>query len=133
MSDISGGYAGRDITLLWDGADIGGVKEKTIKVNGEAIDVTSDDDDGWRKLLTVPAQRQVDISVSGVTKNNILKSASFDDTKRTKTASIQYPDGSTISGTFYLSEYSDKGSFNDATAFEATLQSSGPCVFTPAP
>ncbi len=127
---ITDGFPGRDLEMVWNGSAIAGVREKAITINGEPIDVTSDDDNGWRKLLTVPAQNQVDISVSGVTKSHVLKADWFAGT-RTRTVTLTYPDNDTISGEFYLSEYVETGAYNDATTFEATLMSTGVITYTP--
>lgn len=127
---ITDGFPGRDLELTWNGNAIAGVREKGVTINGEPIDVTSDDDDGWRKLLTTPGQKQVDISVSGVTKGHVLKADWFAN-NRQRTATITYPDGDTITGTFHLVDYVETGTYNDATTFEANLQSSGAVTYTP--
>lgn len=50
--------AGRQITVHFGGNSptdlLAGVREKGVELNGEPIDITSDDDDGWRTLLTIP-------------------------------------------------------------------------------
>lgn len=120
----------RRIALTWGGTAIQGVREKSAALNGEPIDITSDDDEGWRKLLTDPAQQQVDISVSGVTKTDALKRDWFDGNTQ-KTAVFTYPDGGVITGTFMLINYTDTGPYNDAVTFEAQLQSSGEVTYTP--
>jgi predicted secreted protein len=128
------GIAGRAVTLEWDGAVILGVREKGITLNGEAINVTSDEDNGWRTLLDVTAEDSVDIALSGVTKDERLKAAYFGGAAaRTKVATIEWPSGSTMTGTFFLANFSETGPYNDAVTFSATLQSSGPVVYTPAP
>lgn len=127
---IADGFAGRDLELTWNAAAIGGVREKSITINGEPIDVTSDDDDGWRNLLTVAGQNQIDVSISGVTKSHALKADWFAGT-RTRAVVITYPDGDTISGNFFLSAYTETGTYNDATTFEATLMSDGVITYTP--
>ena len=50
---------------------------------------------------------------------------------RMQTATITYPDGGVLSGTFFLASYTDTGAYNDATTFQAELQSSGPVSYTP--
>lgn len=125
-------YAGRKVKLEWGGAEVPGVREKGVTLNGEAIDITSDDDDGWRELLDEAAENQVDISLSGVTKSKVLMTDWFAG-NRTKAATLTYPDGEVISGTFRMSTYSETGTYNDATTFESTLQSTGVVTFTPAP
>ncbi len=126
---------GRDISFFWGDdsppEEIPGVREKGVSLSGEPIDVTSDENNGWRALLTVPAENQVEISLSGVTKSHALKADWFAGT-RTQTAVIEYADGAQIGGTFFLQDYSDTGTYNDATTFEATLVSSGAVVYTPA-
>ncbi len=128
MASITDGFVGRDLLASWGGVAVGGMREKSVKINGEAIDVTSDDDAGWRKLLTVPGQKQVDIQVSGVTKSQALKSDVFAGTT-TKTLVLTYPGGSTLSATFFLQSYDEKGSYKDAVTYEASFMSSGPVSF----
>lgn len=127
------GFAGRDIDLLWNGSAIGGVREKSLSLNGEGIDTTDDDSDGRRQLLAnISARDEVNISVSGVTKSRSLKQDWFART-RTRTVTITYPDGDAISGTFWLASYTDTGPFEDATTFEAELQSSGEVTYVAGP
>ena len=126
---------GRNITLTW-GSDsppqaIAGVKEKSLTLNNEPIDITSDDDAGWRSLLATPGQKQVELKVSGVTKDRKLIADWFAG-QLTQAVILTYEDGATITGSFFLSEYSDKGNFKDATAFDATLMSTGVIAYTPA-
>jgi TP901-1 family phage major tail protein len=123
---------GRKIKFRWGtpAAEIAGVREKGVTLNGEAVDTTSDENNGWRELLADPAQTQVDISLSGVTKNHTLKVDWFAG-NRTKYAEIEYDDGAKISGQFYLATYSDTGVYNDAATFEASLQSTGVVTYTP--
>ena len=125
---------GRNVSFGWGDdspqEEIAGVREKGVSLAGEAIDVTSDENNGWRTLLTVPAENQVEISLSGVTKDDTLKSDWFAGT-RTKIATLTYDDGGIITGTFYLADYSEKGSYKDAVTFEAKLMSSGVVTFTP--
>ncbi len=121
--------AGRRIELTWGGEDIPGVREKSVALNGEPIDITSDDSLGWRELLPDdPAENQVDISISGVTKSFALKQDWFAN-DRVKAMTITYPDGSTLTGSFQLVSYTDTGPYNDATTFEAELQSTGIIAF----
>lgn len=125
------GFIGRKIVFKWDDEEILGVREKSASCNGEPVDTTSDDDNGWRGVLEDPAEDQVNISISGVTKSDVLKVAWFS-RQRTAEASLTYPDGGEISGSFFLSSFSETGSYNDATTFEAELISSGPVIYAPA-
>ena len=131
-------FKGRAIIFTWgdDGGSpvtpfqIPGVREKGIALNGEAIDISADDSGGWRELLDLPAENQIDLSISGVTREDQLKTDWFAGT-RTKAVTITYPDGGIISGTFYMATFSETGPYNDATTFEAELQSTGIVTFVP--
>lgn len=125
------GFLGRSVQLDWGGTALGGVRTKGLELNGEPVDVTSDEDGGWRVLLTEPGENQVNITVSGVTKSDVLKTDWFTG-NRTRAVALDYPDGGTVSGTFYLATYTETGNYNDAVTFDATLQSSGPVSYDPA-
>lgn len=124
------GFKGRSILLTWGAAAILGVREKSIALNGEAVDISSDDDAGWRNLLSESGEDQVDIGISGVTKSNVLKADWFNG-DRIKAVEIEYPNGDVLAGQFRLGNYTDTGPYKDATTFDATLQSVGVVTFTP--
>jgi predicted secreted protein len=121
---------GRAIAFTWNGNAIPGVRQKAIKRNGAAVDVTSDENSGVRKLLEDAAQDNIDISLSGVTKVRTLMQDWHAGT-RTRAVVITYPDGSTLAGNFFLQDYTDTGPYNEAITFEAELLSDGPIIFTP--
>lgn len=128
------GEAGRSVILTWDGTQLKGVREKGVTFNGEAINVTSDEDGGWRTLLNVSAEDSVDISVSGVIKDDVLRAARFGAPgDRMKTARLTYENGSYIEAEFFLATYQETAPYNDALTFTATLQSNGTVSYTPAP
>ena len=54
---------------------IAGARSKSITINNEPIDITSDDDLGFRTLLDDPAVRSIDMSIEGVTKDDDLITA----------------------------------------------------------
>lgn len=123
------GRIGRSVALTWDGAAVAGVREKGIALAGEPIDVTDDDSAGWRTLLTEAGENQVTISISGVTKDAVLRTAWFAG-DRTNVVTLTYPSGGgTLTGTFYLASYSEAEPYNGAATFEAELQSSGVVTF----
>ena len=124
------GTVGRSVAFTWGGSSILGVREKAIAIKGDPIDITSDEDGGWRTLLDVAAQNEVTVSLSGVTKNGALKADWFAG-NRTKSVVITYPNGDTLSGVFFLSSFTDTGPYNDAVTFQAELMSTGIVTFTP--
>lgn len=123
--------AGRSVAFSWNSAAVLGVREKGVNIDGAEIDVTSDEDSGWQTLLTVAGQNAVTVSLSGVTKDNRLKTDWFAGT-RTRTASLTYPDGSVLSGSFFLASFKEGNPYNDATTFDAEIKSTGAVTWTPA-
>lgn len=128
---ITDGFLGRNLQLTWNGNTILGVREKGVAINGEPVNVTSDEDDGWRKLLSEPGEKMLDLSISGVTKSNVLKTDWFAN-NRIRAVVLTYPNGDVIAGDFFLANFTDTGPYNDATTFEAELQSTGEFTFTAA-
>lgn len=124
------GFVGRRIVLTWGGQEIEGVQQKGIALSGTPVDVTSDDNDGWRSVLAEPGQNEVTLSLSGVTKSQVLKEDWFAG-ERTKAVAITYPDGGQIAGQFYLSTYTDNGPFAAGTTFDCELMSTGVVTYTP--
>lgn len=124
---------GRNLKLKTGSTVIAGVRTKGVSINGEPIDVTTDDDAGYRTLLAEAGQMALDISVDGITKDNELRAAMASDTTLTLTgASLEYPNGDTITGTFLLVSLEETGAYNDAVTFTASLQSSGQWTYTAA-
>jgi predicted secreted protein len=123
--------AGRQVDFEWGGTPLLGVREKNVSLNGEPINVTSDEDSGWRTLIPdVPNENAVEISLSGVSKDTRLKTDWFAGT-RTRTGVFTYPNGDVLSGTFMISSFSEGIPYNDAITFECALQSHGVVTFTP--
>src|SRR5262245_18733604 len=127
------GTVGRTIILKVNGVAVAGVREKSVAINGEGIDVSADDSSGWREMLAVPAEQQVDISVSGVVKSTVLKVAAFSSTNRISSIALEYPDGGMIAGDFYVGNYTETHPYKDGTTFEGSFQSTGPVTYTPGP
>lgn len=124
---------GRNLLLKTGSTVIAGLRTKGISVNGEPIDVTTDDDAGYRTLLAEAGQMALDISLDGITKDNELRQAINADTTLTLAgASIEYPNGDTITGTFLLVSLEESGAYNDAITFTGSLQSSGQWTYTAA-
>ena len=125
-------FYGRAVDFVWNALPVLGIREKGITINGEAVNVTSDEDDGIQYLLSTDAERSWEISISGVCKDAIFRVAKASGAIQ-DTVLITYPDGATIAGTFNLASYSEGIPYNEAVTFQATLQSTGPVTYTPAP
>jgi len=128
---MTDGIVGRAITFTWGGTTILGVREKDLSLNGAAIDVTSGENNGARTLLTIAQEDQIDLKITGVTKSDALKNDWFAKT-RTRQVVITYPNGATLTATFLLTVYAEKGPYKDAVTFDATLLSAqNDVVFVP--
>lgn len=119
------------------GTKIASVRTKSFTVDSSAIDVTTDDDSGIRTLLEAPGQHQIDMSVEGLLSNDDLLQQIVDGTLFIQELTIKFPftfstTQATIVGDFRLNNYEQSGEYQDAIAFTATLQSTGPFTFTPA-
>lgn len=128
-------FIGRKIIFKWDGVLILGVREKGLSLNGEPIDITSDDDAGLRALLDESAENQLDWALSGVTKSEVLVKAWMDGlvtpSARVKPVTAEYPNGRIIGATCRLNNYNETGNYKDAVTFESALQSTGAITYTP--
>lgn len=124
--------SGRELLIKKGATVIAGVRTKTVTINGEPIDVTTDDDSGFRTLLADPATRSIDLSVEGITKDDTLRAIVAGAGPQLLTdITIEYPDGSVIAGDFYLVSVEESGEYQDAVTFTASLQSSGAFTYTP--
>lgn len=110
---------------------IAGVRTKSLSINGEAIDVTNDDDDGWRKMLDMPGELSVEFSCSGVAKNHTLLQEALSNSDRVQSTLLLWTGGGKLQGNFYLASYSETGEYQGGVMFEATFQSQGTVTYTP--
>lgn len=127
--------AGRKLIIRRGGQPIAALRSRTITLNGEPIDITSDDNDGAQTLLPEAGQVSFNISFSGVMKDSGLiashqalgAAATFEDLE------VEFPDGSTLAGEFFFASLTITGEYNDAITIEGEFQSSGLATYTPAP
>lgn len=125
-------HPGRSVAFLWGGNAVLGVQEKGITVNGEALDISSDESAGWRVLLdTAVGERSVDVSISGVTKDHIFLADLMAGTTFQRAVVLTFPNGAVLAGTFHLVSTGQTHPYKGASTFEASLQSSGAVTFTP--
>jgi len=119
---------GRSIGVTWNGQAVAKVRTKGVQINNEPIDITGDDDDGWRNILEEAGEKQVNLTVAGVVVDSVLKEAALAEDV-VAAAALTYPDGATLSGQFFIASYSETGEYNGAATFEAELQSKGPVAY----
>ena len=56
-------YIGRDFLIKKASTVLASVRAKTVTINGEPIDITTDNSAGYRTLLGKAATRSIDMSV----------------------------------------------------------------------
>lgn len=122
---------GRIVTISIDGAVVATARTKTLTINNEAINVTSDGDEGIARYLTTPGEKAVEISVDGLMDDDLLlvKSLSND---ISADLILTYPTY-TLTGTFVMPSYSEGAPYNEAITFSASFSSSGAVVKAVAP
>lgn len=123
---------GRELLVKKGSVVLAGIRTKGVSINNEPIDITSDDDAGYRTLLDDAGTMSVDLSVEGITKDAVLRAAASAGTGLMLTdITVEYPDGATLAGDFYLASIEETGTYNEAVTFSASLQSSGAYTYTP--
>lgn len=124
---------GRELVIKRAGLTIAGVRTKSMTINNEAIDVTTDDDTGFRTLLEEPGQKQIDLSVEGLVKNDDQLAKAANGTSLIDTYTITFPSGAEISGDFRFNNLEYGAEYNDAISFTSEIQSTGSYTYTAAP
>jgi len=132
------GAASRDLLVKKNSVALLGINSKSIAVAKEPIDVTTDEDNGYRQLLDVSGTKTLDISFSGVTKDTTLRGIVMVDGGQMLTdIEIEFPPygaqvaGDTITGDFFFNGFTENGGGSDgAIEFDGTLQSSGEWTYT---
>lgn len=125
--------AGRDIVITRNGVAVAGCRAKSIAINGTPINVTNDDDDGVQKLLDVPGELAVSISVSGILLNEALCNEAMSTSDRTQTTVFTIGTGSptwAFSGSFFMSSFQIDGPYQEGATFSAEFQSAGAVTLT---
>lgn len=129
------GYNGRSFKIMLDGTAIAAVQTKTTTRNREAVDVTTDDDTGNRRLLPAAGTKSLDVSVEGVVnETNLANLQTLADSSTFADITIENPDGSTEEADdgFFVGNIERSGEHDGHVAFTMELQSSGAITVTPA-
>jgi TP901-1 family phage major tail protein len=127
---MAGGF-GRKFILQWDGAEVAGVRTKGVTINGEVVDISDDDSDGWRELFPEAGEITVEFKLSGLVKDDRLQVAALEHDNRIHAATLTDPQGGIISGNFALQNYSQGLEYKGYSTMDLTLLSSGPVTFVP--
>jgi len=124
MTEVKG-YPGRTLIIKRNGAVVGAVVSKSISINDEPIDVTTDEDSGFRVLLDEPGTRSIDISYEGVLRSDLLIRDVAGGGSTIADVDIEFPTGMVIRGKFRINGMELSGGLSDKIAFSGTMQSTG--------
>lgn len=128
------GFNGRDLTIDWDSTTLVGVRTRGYTVTNDYVDVTTDDDTGWRTLLADPGLRSLEVTVGGITSDEVLLADIMAASVAMTTLQIDLPSSLTtpgnLSGSFLISEFENTGEHDGAVEFSATFMSSGTVTYT---
>jgi len=115
---------------------IAALRTKTMTLGNEVIDVTSDDDLGFRTLLQDPGTKTLDMTFEGVTKDvaslNSLITLSMSGTDVLDTFSILFPTIGTMAGPFVITSFEIGAPYNEGSTFTCSIQSAGTFTWTAA-
>lgn len=119
---------GRKVTISIGGAVRATARTKTLNINNEMINVTSDGDDGVQRFIVEPGEKAVELSVEGMydTTDEALQDLALSN-DLSEDLILDYGTF-TITGTFVMPTYSEGMTYNDAQTFSATFNSSGAVV-----
>lgn len=127
---------GRNMKILKSSVELLGIRTKSFSINGTPIDITTDDDLGYRTLLAEAGEKSIDISFDGITKDAVLRAIINGGTTAhmLTDVTLEYANGDTITGCdWFLTNLDESGTYNDAVTFSGSMQSSGAWTYTPAP
>lgn len=132
------GFNGRKLTIDWDSVTLVGVRTRAFSVSNEHVDVTNDDDSGWRTLLADPGLRSIEVTVGGITSDEILVNEVMKASIEGEPLDVLLPTGTAagvstpgkLAGTFFCSSFEQTGEHDGAVEFSATFMSSGEITYT---
>lgn len=131
------GFNGRLLTIDFETTTLVGIRTRGFTINAEPVDVTNDDDSGWRTLLAEPGLRSMEVPVTGISSDEVLIAAIMEGTTYALSAVlINLASGvgeatpGTLAGDFFLSSLEQTGEHDGAVEFTATLMSSGAITYT---
>lgn len=129
-------FVGRLLTITRSGtgpgpAVITGKMSKEISINNGEIEITSDDDGGFRTLLEANGVRSIDMSIEGVLKESDMLEAAINDGVIQGLYSVDFGSLGTLAGTFQFSNLKLSAPHDGAVKYSADFKSSGAFVYTP--
>lgn len=125
---------GRDLLIKKGGSAIAGAQTNSISVDNSPVDISTISSAGFRELAGFSGNRKMDLSVSGVWIDKVVRDLALgaDSGLLLTDITITFADTGSLSGDFFLANYSEDGAHDGAVTFTASLQSSGAWTYTTA-
>lgn len=127
-------FNGRALTIDWDSTTLTGVRTRGYTINNEHVDVTTDDDAGWRKMLADPGVRSIEVTVAGLVSDEAILADIMAASVASATLQIDLPSSlavpGNLSGSFFVTSLETNGEHDGAVEFSATFQSDGAVTYT---
>ncbi len=129
---------GRDLLMrIRDEQIIAGLTDVTLSWSGESVEITSNEDEGIRRLDEMSGQEQIEISADFISKDYQLLILALDrqQSKLLQNIQIDWPrlssSGNTIRlrGDFRLSSFEQSANYKEAITGSISLESAGPWTF----
>lgn len=132
------GFNGRKLTIDYSTTTLVGVRTRGFTVTNDYVDVTTDDDSGWRTLLADPGLRSVEVTVGGITSDEVLLADIMVANVASDVVDANLPTGTAVgvttpgklSGQWLISSYEQTGEHDGAVEFSATFMSTGVIAYT---
>lgn len=111
---------------------VAGLRNVSLSLNNEMVDVTNKDSAGYRTLLAQAGVQSISISANGTAESatafETLQGYAF--ANSINTMNVIFGDSDTIEASFQVTKFDIAGAYNDAQTFSITLESSGTWTFT---
>lgn len=125
-------FVGRKALFKKGTTTVAAVRTRSMTLGNEVVDITSDDDNGFRTMLAEPGNKTLDLTVEGVFKDATMLTVAMSASDILEAFSILFPTIGTIAGDFVVTSFEAGAAYNEAGTFSCSLQSSGTFTFTPA-
>lgn len=129
------GFNGTAFTFDWDSVTLVGVRTRSLTVSNEYVDVTTDDSNGWKTLLSDPSIRSVEVTVGGILTNEALLADVMAANISGKPLTAKLPTAlstqGTLDGDYLITSYGQEASYDGSVEFSVTFASTGEIIYTP--
>lgn len=119
---------GRAGSITYNSTTLVGIQSVSYTAENTLIEITDNDSSGFREYLTTAGDKSIDVQITGIAKDTIIQNKALDGTIAFADVTVNFPDGTTVTGDFILGDFSGEQAYNDATKFSATLKSNGPYI-----